>query len=107
MSIQAFTLIAVAFSLACLVLLALYDPKRARVSQGAQALVLSANHRKGLAILSTLPCVVFVAFGLYAPLLLWLGSVLVTGWLLALLLPLFGKVVVSMDSSRGVNKIQK
>lgn len=83
MSIQAFTLIAVAFSLACLLLLALSDPKRGRVSRRAQALVLSANHRKGLMILSTLPSLVFVAFGLYAPLLLWLGSVLVTGWLLA------------------------
>lgn len=83
MSIQAFTLIAVAFSLVCLLLLALSDPKRARVSRRAQVIVLSAETRKALAILSTLPCVVFVAFGLYATLMLWLGSVLVTGWLLA------------------------
>ena len=92
MSMQAFTLIAVAFSLVCLLLLALSDPKRARVSRRAQALVLSAEKRKALTILSILPSLVFFAFGLYAPLLLWLGSVLVAGWLLALLLPSFRKL---------------
>ncbi|WP_372778934.1 hypothetical protein [Litorivivens sp.] len=107
MSIQAFTLIAVAFSLVCLLLLALSDPKRARVSRRAQVMVLSAETRKALTILSILPTLVFVPFGLYAPLLLWLGSVLVSGWLLALLLPLFAEVEKSMGTSRRFSKIQK
>jgi|HigsolmetaAR205D_1030408.scaffolds.fasta_scaffold29932_2 hypothetical protein len=80
-------IVAIAFSLAGLVLLALHDPKRLR-SIGAQRTspLSSSSVRRALAVLVVAPGLVLAVLGAWHPFLIWLGAVCVLGWLVSLVL---------------------
>lgn len=77
------TLLSSLYSLSLLVALLLSDPKRCRVLRRPR-LALSSPTRRALGLLLCLPLPVFIAYGLYAPLLLWMGVVMTGGWSLTL-----------------------
>lgn len=75
---------ATGLSLVGLVLLALSDPKRARLNRRSQWLGRGA--RRTVSALVCLPGLILLAQGFYAAVLLWLGALLLGGWGLAWLL---------------------
>lgn len=78
--------LATAFSLIGLILLALSDPKRARLNRRPQWLGRGA--RRTVLALICLPGMILLAKSFYASVLLWLGALLIGGWGLAWLLAL-------------------
>lgn len=76
---------AVLFSMICLLALIKSDGKRYR--REGRRLDLPRTIRALLVCAGLLPSVVLTALGYYSSLLVWLGSITVMGWVLALLPP--------------------
>ena len=76
---------AVLFSMTCLLALIKSDGKRYR--REGRRLGLPRTIRVLLVCAGLLPGVVLTALGYYSSLLVWLGSITVMGWILALLPP--------------------
>lgn len=83
MSVNAWAWPALVSSLALLWVLAFADPKRLRLARMPQRL--SQGQRRWLSVFTLVPGAALVFAGLWPAFLLWLGAVLVGGWLLALL----------------------
>ena len=79
--------IAVLFSLSCIVLLALSDPKRHR--QGKLRFALTKNTRIAISGFALLPAVALAGMGNISSLLVWMGMFTVTGLVVALAPPRF------------------
>ena len=77
--------IAVLFSMICLLALIKSDGKRYR--REGERFYLPRTARVLLLCAGLLPGVVLTALGYYSSLLVWLGSITVIGWVLALLPP--------------------
>lgn len=87
MSPTCLILVAIIYSGLLVFLLGLADPKRARVNRRQPALALPRSVRSAVWVLVLLPAVLFLASSQFASLVLWLGGVVVLGWLAAVLLP--------------------
>lgn len=79
-------LFALAASLAPLLLLALRDPKRLRISGGDRETSLTTRARQALALLSLVPGAMLVLLRDWPGLLVWAGALPALGWLLVLTL---------------------
>lgn len=87
MILTGLVLLAVIYSGLLVFLLGLADPKRARVNRRQPALVLPRPVRRAVWVLVLLPAGLFLASSQLAYFVLWLGGVVVLGWLTAALLP--------------------
>lgn len=68
----------------CLFWLALFDPKRIRVSRRRNIRSMSTGARRCYAMLAFSPGMLFAAFGFWVAFLIWLGFSCIAGWLLAM-----------------------
>ena len=82
---QLYAALALAVSLLPLIALAVRDPKRLRSRRSARRGA-SVVERRTLACAGLAPGVVLAVVGQWPAVLIWLGSVAVAGWLLALAL---------------------
>lgn len=77
------SLVACAWSLAMIVLLALSDPKSRRTAQRSARLVSSTLRRTAVAV-ALLPGVLLLAAGSAVAVLVWFGFVTIAGWAVAI-----------------------
>ena len=87
MSPTSLTLGAIIYSGLLVFLLSLADPKQARVNRRQPALAVPWPVRRVIWLLVLLPAALFITSSQFASLVLWLGGVVVLGWLTAVLLP--------------------